>query len=172
MSLEQIWAGWRAHYVATVANAPSPGAEGDGTSCVFCRLLASDEPAAQRHVLFESASSAALLNAYPYASGHLLVMPRRHVGTLGELSGLEASELWSAVRDAVAALEAAYHPDGCNIGANIGRAAGAGIPDHLHIHVVPRWSGDTNFMTTVAGVRVMPEALADSWGKLHAAWPR
>jgi ATP adenylyltransferase len=98
-------------------------------------------------------------------------MPVRHVGELGELSPAESADLWDGTRRAVAALCAAYDPDGVNMGANLGRAAGAGIPGHLHLHVLPRWSGDTNFMTSVAGVRVMPESLAVGWERLHRAWP-
>ena len=119
----------------------------------------------------KAAETIVIMNAYPYASGHVLVMPIRHVSELSELEPSESAELWSVTRDAVTAIEAAYLPDGMNIGANLGRAAGAGIPRHLHLHVVPRWIGDTNFMTTIASVRVMPEALSDSWQKIRAAWP-
>ncbi len=112
-----------------------------------------------------------VLNAYPYASGHLLVMPLRHLGDLGDLTDEESAELWAATRTAAAALTAAYGLDGLNLGANLGRAAGAGIPAHLHLHVLPRWGGDTNFMTSVGGVRVMPEALPQSWRRVTAAWP-
>ncbi len=115
--------------------------------------------------------SFAVLNAYPYASGHLLVLPLRHEGALSDLVTEESQELWEAARQAVAAVEVAYQPDGANLGANFGRAAGAGIPDHLHLHVLPRWSGDTNFMTAVAGTRVIPESLEAAWKRLHAAWP-
>ncbi len=111
------------------------------------------------------------LNAFPYASGHVLVLPLRHVGGLGELTELESAELWTSTRQSVAAIEAAYDPDGLNVGANLGRAGGAGIPAHLHLHVLPRWSGDTNFMTTIAGARVMPETLQLAWKKLSEAWP-
>ena len=113
----------------------------------------------------------AVLNAYPYASGHLMVVPIRHVGSLGGLTDEEGAELWSALRRSVAALEAALGPEGINLGANLGRAAGAGIPRHLHLHAVPRWLGDTNFMTAVAGTRVLPETLAVTWQRLHEAWP-
>jgi ATP adenylyltransferase len=99
-----------------------------------------------------------------------MVLPIRHVRDLDELEPEEAVELWDGVHRAVAAVKTAYHPEGMNLGANLGRAAGAGIPAHLHAHVVPRWIGDTNFMTSVAGVRVLPESLGDSWAKLRAAW--
>jgi ATP adenylyltransferase len=100
-----------------------------------------------------------------------MVLPRRHVGELEELEPDEASELWSAVTDAVRAIKGAYTPGGVNIGANLGRAAGAGVPGHFHVHCLPRWNGDTNFMTSVADTRVMPEALSVSWRKLTEAWP-
>ena len=112
-----------------------------------------------------------VLNAYPYASGHVLVLPLRHVGSLGELTEAESAELWSATRRAVATIEAAYDPDGVNMGANLGRAAGAGLPSHVHLHVLPRWAGDTNFMTSVAETRVLPETLGLSWKRLTDAWP-
>ena len=99
-----------------------------------------------------------------------MVLPIRHVRDLEELEPEEATELWRGVRDAVAAVKAAYQPEGLNLGLNLGRAAGAGIPAHLHVHIVPRWIGDTNFMTSIAEVRVLPETLSDSWAKLRAAW--
>ncbi len=181
MSLEQLWAGWRRDYVASVSDGDptdaattSPVAarvEGD-PPCVFCRIVASPEPDDVRHVVWSGPETVVVLNAYPYASGHLLVLPRRHVGDLADLAADESSELWEATRNASRALRTAYGPDGLNLGANLGRAAGAGIPAHLHLHVLPRWIGDTNFMTTVASVRVMPEALADSWARVRASWPR
>jgi ATP adenylyltransferase len=142
----------------------------DGT-CVFCRLAASGPPAAETGVLARADGVFTVLNRYPYASGHLLVVPERHVAELAELGREEGAALWDALRTAVAGIERAYQPDGVNVGANLGRAAGAGIPRHLHLHVVPRWSGDTNFMTTVAGVRVLPQSLLDSWRALSARWP-
>ncbi len=101
-----------------------------------------------------------------------LVLPLRHVGALGDLADEESREVWGATQDAVAAIEGAYNPDGLNLGANLGRAAGAGIPSHVHMHVLPRWSGDTNFMTSIAATRVMPETLQVAWQKLSKAWPR
>ena len=113
----------------------------------------------------------AVMNVYPSSTGHLMVLPRRAVAELGELAMDEHEELWSTVRDAVVAVQTALKPGGVNVGLNIGRAAGAGIPDHLHVHVVPRWSGDTNFTTTVANIRVLPESLKDSWARIREAWP-
>ncbi len=113
-----------------------------------------------------------VLNVFPYTSGHLMVLPRRAVAELSGLTDEEYVELWATVRDAVTAMETALDPGGVNVGVNLGRAAGAGIPGHLHVHVVPRWSGDTNFTTTVANVRVLPEALEETWRRLREAWPR
>ncbi len=184
MTLEHLWAGWRSQYVtsepppdrdAGTPNAGGPVADDDPADdidvCVFCRIAASGPPAADNGVLWVGECTFAVLNAYPYASGHLMVLPTRHVRTLAELSEAESTEMWSALRRGVAALETAYRPEGINLGANLGRAAGAGIPRHLHLHAVPRWVGDTNFMTTVAAARVLPEALTVTWERLTAAWP-
>ncbi len=168
MPLEQLWAGWRHEYVSGATAAERGG--GDG-GCVFCRIAGSGPPSAENGVVWRGERTFAVLNAYPYASGHLLLLPLRHEEELGALTAEESADLWSATTTAVAALQAAYEPDGVNIGANLGRAAGAGIPRHLHLHVLPRWSGDTNFMTAVAGVRVVPESLTVAWEKLTAAWP-
>ncbi|HLW44864.1 MAG TPA: HIT domain-containing protein [Acidimicrobiales bacterium] len=168
MPLEQLWAGWRDAYVSEATAAERSGSD-DG--CVFCTIARSGPPSADNGVVWRGDLTFAVLNAYPYASGHLLVLPLRHASDLEELTPGESSELWATTRHAVDAVVAAYSPDGINMGANLGRAAGAGIPRHLHMHVVPRWSGDTNFMTSVAGVRVIPETLAGAWEKLHAAWP-
>lgn len=169
MPLERLWAGWRLAYVTGAADEPADD-PGDG-GCVFCRILAADEPAERTYVLWRGERCAALLNAYPYTSGHLMVMPVRHVADLEDLAADEAAELWSAVTDAVRALKAAYRPHGLNLGVNLGRPAGAGVPGHVHVHAVPRWDGDTNFMTAAAETRVLPEALPDTWSRLRSAWP-
>jgi diadenosine tetraphosphate (Ap4A) HIT family hydrolase len=180
VSLDHLWAGWRGEYVLTAdsdgrteppAQRDRTGTPGGPESCVFCRILASGPPSAENGVLWVGTHVFAVLNAYPYASGHLMVLPTRHVGTLGELSEEEGTEMWSGLRRGVDAIETAYEPEGVNLGANLGRAAGAGIPRHLHLHAVPRWVGDTNFMTTVANARVLPEALTVTWQRLHQAWP-
>ena len=168
MPLEQLWAGWRQEYVRIATEAERAG---DGGGCVFCRLADAGPPSPDNGVVWRGDLTFAVLNAYPYASGHVLVLPLRHVGDLDELDDDESAELWLATRAAARAITAAYAPDGTNVGANLGRAAGAGIPRHLHFHVLPRWAGDTNFMTAVAGVRVIPESLARAWEKLHPAWP-
>ena len=176
MPLEQLWAGWRSAYVSSVAGGATPEpveqvAGEDGGPCVFCRIIASHEPDEVRHVVWTGRRTTAILNAFPYASGHLLVMPLRHVGEVEDLEDPEAEDLWRTVRDAIVALKTAYHPDGLNVGINLGRAAGAGLPGHLHVHAMPRWAGDTSFVTAVASLRVIPESLPDTWAKLRAAWP-
>jgi len=166
MSLEQLWAGWRTEYVSSAGEAGPAGAE-----CVFCRILASDQADDETHVVWRGENCVAVLNAFPYTSGHVMVMPTRHVAQVEDLVAAEHAELWLAVTDAIVALKEAYRPEGINMGANLGRAAGAGVPGHFHVHVLPRWAGDTNFMTTVAGARVMPEALTATDERVRAAWP-
>ena len=170
MPLEQLWAGWRSDYIVAATEAERSGSALEG-SCVFCRLAGVETPSADNGVVWRGRLTQVVLNLYPYASGHLLAMPLRHLSDLTELTAEESSELWEATRAATAAVTTAYAADGINMGANLGRAAGAGIPAHLHLHVLPRWSGDTNFMTSVAGLRVIPEPLAVAWEKLTAAWP-
>ena len=165
--LERLWAGWRTEYVASAGES---GSGDDG--CVFCRILTSGQPDADTKVVWRGREVVAILNAYPYTSGHLMVMPTRHVGELEDLDARhEAAELWAAVSSGVRALKAAYRPEGINVGANLGRAAGAGVPGHFHVHLLPRWNGDTNFMTSVAEARVLPESLDATWEKLRGAWP-
>jgi ATP adenylyltransferase len=175
VSLDVLWAGWRGEYVNAASSASTAGADSrsgdDPSQCVFCRIAASGPPSADNGVLWCGAHTFAVLNAYPYANGHLMVMPIRHVGSLADVTDEEGTELWSALRSGVAALETAFGPEGINVGANLGQAAGAGIPRHLHLHAVPRWLGDTNFMTAVAGTRVLPETLAVTWRRLHGVWP-
>jgi len=170
VSLEHLWAGWRSEYIESATEEDRRA--GDGAACVFCGLLASGRPDTETHVVWRHPAGrvVGLLNAYPYASGHLMVMPVRHARALDELLPGEAGDLWSGVTAAVSALRTAYRPDGINVGINLGRAAGAGIPGHLHVHAVPRWAGDTNFMTSVAGTRVLPESLDTSARRVREAW--
>jgi ATP adenylyltransferase len=166
VSLERLWASWRSEYVQDATAASREHRSG----CVFCGLIAEDA-SAESGVVALSDGAACVLNAFPYGSGHLLILPLRHEASLSALSDEEATALWAMARTAVKAVEAAYSPDGVNLGANLGEAAGAGIPAHLHLHVLPRWKGDTNFMTSIGGTRVLPESLADTWEKVTAAWP-
>jgi ATP adenylyltransferase len=166
--LDHLWAGWRSAYVTGVAQ---EAVEKRTDGCIFCALAASHD-ADSTQVLERGEHVFALLNAYPYNSGHLMVAPLRHEGDLEALTGDESAELMQMIVQATRALKQAYSPDGVNVGMNLGRAAGAGIPGHLHVHVLPRWEADTNFMTAVAEARVLPEALPVSHDRLVSAWPR
>ena len=168
--LARLWAGWRYAYLSQTSDAAAPGTPDDGRS-LFERILHSGLPDAETHILWRGQRCFAILNAYPYGSGHLMVLPMRAVPDLDDLDEATADELWVAVRAAVRAVRAAYRPDGVNVGLNLGEGAGAGVPDHLHVHCLPRWLGDTNFMTAVAETRVLPEPLDESWRKLVAVWP-
>lgn len=138
--------------------------------CIFCAAI---EPAGDGDlVVHRGARAFVILNLYPYNNGHLMVVPNRHIATLAEATLEELTELMVLTRCAEAALTEAYQPHGLNVGINLGRAAGAGVLDHLHIHVVPRWSGDTNFMSVVGEVRVLPEDLTQTLARLRPVFAR
>jgi len=139
-------------------------------ACFFCEALKQAD-SAQNLVLHRSANSFVILNRYPYTSGHVMVAPTRHLATLQELGTETRLEMIELVARVERLLKTVYRPDGLNIGVNEGSAAGAGVEDHLHFHLVPRWHGDTNFITTLAHVRVLPEALEDTYARLLEAWP-
>jgi diadenosine tetraphosphate (Ap4A) HIT family hydrolase len=162
---ERLWNGWRAAYVSALPETPSDGGS------VFTAILQSGLSDEECYIVHRGARVFAILNAFPYATGHTLVMPYREVAELEDLDSEEAAELWTTVTDAVRAAKAAYHPGGVNVGINLGRPAGGSVSEHLHVHVVPRWVGDGNFMTAIANTRTLPEALADTAAKLRAAWP-
>ena len=160
MSERPLWAPWRIEYITR----PAEGA------CIFCAIADGQD---RDEVLLERGDRCfTLLNAFPYASGHVMVAPYRHVGGLGELDDEELLELMQLTRRAMQALSEVMSPDGFNAGLNLGVEAGAGIADHLHMHVVPRWQGDTNFMPVLAGTRVVPQALAATREALVAALGR
>lgn len=142
--------------------------------CIFCEFPAQTGPAADKKnlVLGRSLSSFVIFNKYPYSNGHLMVVPRRHTAAFAELSVEESKDLHGLLQQAVRILEEEFHPDGMNIGMNLGRAAGAGITDHLHYHVVPRWSGDTNFMPVLTDTKVVIEHLAATYDKLRPKFDR
>jgi ATP adenylyltransferase len=156
-----LWAPWRLEYV---------GSADELEGCLFCRAAGSADDEASLAV-HRGRRALVVLNKYPYASGHLMVAPLRHVGDFGELDDDEALELHRLAAQGMAALAETYRPQGYNLGWNLGRIAGAGVVDHVHLHVVPRWAGDTNFMPVLADVKVLPEHLADSRRRLAAAWP-
>jgi len=161
--MEQLWAPWRMAYVA---NTKEPAKEGD---CFLCRGLAGGDDRASLLAL-RTELSAVFLNRYPYNSGHLLVVPRAHKATLAELSAEELLDVMETVRKSIAALQELMRPDGFNVGVNLGRAAGAGVPGHLHWHVVPRWSADTNFMPVIGDVNVIVQSLEALYELLRAKW--
>lgn len=163
MPLDRFSAAWREDYVSSVSSSNAPH---DDAACVFCRL-AEEVVDESTGVLWRSELSFVTLNAFPYGSGHLLVLPRRHVAALGDMTDDEYLDFTQAIRLTVRALELTYGADGMNVGMNLGQAAGAGIPRHLHGHVLPRWFGDTNFMTSIGEVRVLPESLQSTWQKVH-----
>lgn len=156
---ERLWAPWRFDYVTTAAK-PSAG------GCIFVELPAQENDR-ENLILYRGERAFVMLNAFPYTNGHLMVAPFRHTPNVEELDDEESAEVALLIKRAVGWIKKAYSPDGFNIGANIGSAGGAGIPSHVHWHIVPRWSGDTNFMTTVGDVRVLPQALPDSYDLLR-----
>ena len=164
-------ADWRADYIEDATAKESSGpVSSQRDECVFCAILAGGLPDDETHILDRGDSVLTILNAYPYTSGHAMVMPLRHVSDLSELTNAERTELWADIIHLTEVIKRAYKPEGLNVGINLGRAAGAGIPGHLHVHVVPRWNGDTNFMTSIAETRVVPESLDRTWAKLIAKW--
>jgi ATP adenylyltransferase len=168
--LDQLWNGWRAAYVTTGGTAG--GVHRHDTTSIFSQILASGLPDEETLIVHRGKTCFAILNRFPYATGHTLVLPLREVAELEDLTEQETSELWACVTDGVRALKVAYRPDALNVGINLGEAAGGSVARHLHVHIVPRWSGDSNFMTATAYTRTMPEALPDTWEKVRAAWPQ
>ena len=166
--LGHLWSGWRRAYIDAVTDDPTP-LRPDASGSLFERILAL--PDDEGMVVHRGEACAVVMNAYPYTNGHVMVLPQRAAADLTDLTDRERTELWALVTDAVAAVRAAFGAEGVNVGLNLGAAAGAGVPDHLHVHVLPRWDGDTNFMTAVADTRVLPESLSSSWQRLRDAWP-
>lgn len=145
---------------------PAPGA----TGCIFCDKAASADDVASL-IVHRGATCFVLLNLFPYNNGHLMVVPYLHTAALADLDADTSLELLTLAKEAQAALGKAMHPEGYNLGMNLGTVSGAGIADHLHLHVVPRWNGDTNFMPVLADVKVLPDSLENTCRKLREAWP-
>lgn len=154
--MELIWAPWRMEYIESEKM----------KECIFCRAAADSSEDDKRHVLYRGQQTFIIMNRFPYTSGHLMVAPYRHLSEMEELSGEEMAELMILAQKSVAALKKGYHPQGFNMGINIGGVAGSGIEDHIHLHVVPRWRGDTNFMPVLSDTRVMPESMETTYNKL------
>ena len=160
--MERLFSPWRYGYVTSASEPP--------LTCIFCHALEGEDAAAL--IVARGRTAYVILNLYPYNSGHLMVVPNRHVATLAAMTAEELSELMSLVQRSEVALAEVYAPHGMNVGLNLGRAAGAGIADHLHVHAVPRWSGDTSFMSVVGDVRVLPEELPASAARLRPVFVR
>ena len=158
--MKQLWAPWRLEYIKSADDEPG---------CVFCAAV--DGDAAETLVVHRAERSIVLLNKFPYSSGHFMAAPVRHVGEYGHLDEDEVLELHRLASAGMSALGELYGPQGYNLGWNLGRIAGAGIVDHVHLHVVPRWAGDTNFMPVLADIKVLPEHLEATRRKLRDAWP-
>jgi ATP adenylyltransferase len=184
--MDPLWTPWRYKYVSTADTATRQGvpqelAEWPGdTGCVFCNLLAAAAHAVENGIAPKDADRAAnivhrgefcfiCLNAFPYNSGHVMVLPYEHTSDLGGLEPRAAQEVMSLAQRLDRVLRSVYRPDGINLGMNLGKAAGAGVIGHLHLHMLPRWLGDTNFMTVIGETRVLPESLDITWERLHAA---
>lgn len=157
---EWLWAPWRMQYVSTAGQSDS--------GCIFCTKPQESNDAANL-IVWRSTHSFVILNLFPYTSGHLMIAPYRHTGDITSLSEEESLDLWRLMQACVRALDATYKPQGYNIGFNLGRSAGAGIEGHLHLHIVPRWYGDTNFMTTLGETRVLPETLEQTYRRVQQA---
>lgn len=157
--LEIMWNPWRYEYVSKTRLVEK---------CILCELPRRSDD--ESYIVYRGKTCYVVLNAYPYNTGHLMVSPYRHVGCLTNLSNDELNEMLELVRKSIVVLREALNPDGFNIGLNIGRVAGAGVPDHVHIHVVPRWVGDTNFMAIICGVKPLPMALKETYSLLKDRW--
>lgn len=173
MALDQLWATWRSNYVQGVADSRTnvPAGEPDDGRSLFERILCSGEPDDRTHIVRRGPTCFVILNRFPYTAGHLMVLPNRAVPDLELLTPREFAELWATVRDAVVALKAALGCEAVNVGVNLGAAAGGSQADHLHVHCVPRWVGDANFMTVAGQTRVLPLSLDECWDRLRAGWP-
>jgi len=158
--MDRLWSPWRYRYVSRAT--PQDG-------CVFC-IKAAEEQDEENLVLYRGRFCYVLLNLYPYTNGHLMICPYEHIAMLDELNEEAASELMALTQRSVRAIRATYKPHGINAGLNLGECAGAGVVGHLHMHVLPRWAGDANFMTTIGETRVIPEDLHDSWQRLKAVF--
>ncbi len=157
--MKHLWSPWRMRYLYALKK--------DG--CVFCHAL-KQEDGPENLIAFRGEKSFVILNAFPYTSGHLMVIPYKHASDITELDTETRSEMMELVTKATQVLQTLYHPQGYNIGINMGEAAGAGIAEHIHIHIVPRWNGDTNFMTAVGETRVLPEELSQTYRRVKETW--
>jgi ATP adenylyltransferase len=189
--MDRLWTPWRYEYVSHARRSVAPGVPdtlsawvdsgAQITDCVFCNMVSAIDYAVANGMPQEEADRAAhlvarqkacylCLNAFPYGTGHILIVPYRHLSSLAELPAEEAAEMISLAQRVERVLRNVYHPDGLNLGMNLGEASGAGIAGHIHMHALPRWVGDTNFMTVTAETRVLPETLDTTWRRIREAW--
>ncbi|MDP9049620.1 MAG: HIT domain-containing protein [Acidobacteriota bacterium] len=189
--MERLWTPWRYEYVSRAGDSSRlgvpaalsawPGLGGGDKGCVFCNMIAAVDYAITGGMAAEEAERAAYLlvrgrscflclNAFPYSTGHILIVPYAHLDSLAALPGDDAAEMMALAQRVEDVLRAVYRPAGMNFGLNLGEAGGAGIAGHIHMHALPRWIGDTNFMTATADTRVLPEALETTWAKIRGAW--
>jgi ATP adenylyltransferase len=160
--VDRLWSPWRYEYIAS-----SDAANPESSGCVFCKLRDDPDKDEANFVIHRASYNLVVLNIYPYISGHLLIVPYEHVGELDAATKQTTDELMDLTKRSQTTLRDAYQPTGFNIGMNLGRSAGAGIVDHIHLHILPRWTGDTNFMSTVGNTRVIPEDLSTTYEKLR-----
>lgn len=160
--LKHLWASWRFKYI-----------QGGGSEkgCVFCNALTAND-STENLIVTRAEHAFVILNKFPYTSGHLMIVPLEHQGSLEDMTPVTRAEMIELVSQFISVLRSIYHPEGFNVGVNIGNAAGAGIPGHVHIHVVPRWVGDTNFMTAIGQTRVLPETLDQTYLRIRETWEK
>lgn len=156
--MDVLWAPWRMKYIRYVMIKKEEG-------CIFCNAVNSKNDR-EKFVLYRGETAFIMLNLYPYNNGHILIAPKRHINSLGKLDEKELMELMTLVKKMIIVLKEEYNPDGFNIGINIGRIAGAGVEDHIHIHIIPRWNGDTSFMPIISNTKVIPEAIYETYDRL------
>lgn len=154
--MKRLWASWRMKYISSADKQPG---------CAFCEAL-KKEDSAENLIVHRGKNSLIILNKYPYTSGHLMVAPLAHVANIEELDAETGNEIFQLITHSTTTLKMVYQPEGFNIGANLGQAAGAGIPGHLHFHIVPRWNGDTNYMSTIGEIRVIPEDIEVTYKRI------
>ena len=165
--MDFIWTPWRYSYVTSASDD-----DGSRRTCPFCRILESGSSDRDSLIVHRGETNVVLLNRYPYTSGHMMVVPHAHVASLAKVSASSADEMMRLTRRLEAILRQLYRPDGINLGMNIGRAAGAGVSGHIHMHALPRWTGDTSFATVIGETRLLPESLTDTWERVRAEFRR
>ena len=162
--MDRLWTPWRYQYISGAAGE----SKADGEACVLCSLARDEQSDEQNFVLHRAARNYVVLNLYPYTSGHLMIVPYAHEASLDSLGKQTTDELMDLAKRAQTALREAYRPEGFNLGMNLGQVAGAGVAGHVHLHALPRWAGDANFMSVVGETRVLPEDLPTTYKKLRA----